>query len=84
MGLLERGKANPTIRTLDRVAQHLGIDVVDLLVLATVEKTAGASAARPEEVHQALRRGRPAESKSQPAQPIERRSSGDQWTSRHR
>jgi transcriptional regulator with XRE-family HTH domain len=44
MGLLERGKANPTLETLDAVAQRLGLDVVELLTLAIVEDPSGASA----------------------------------------
>jgi transcriptional regulator with XRE-family HTH domain len=44
MGLLERGKANPTLETLDAVAQRLGLDLVELLTLAIVEYTSGTSA----------------------------------------
>jgi DNA-binding XRE family transcriptional regulator len=44
MGLLERGKANPTLETLDAVAQRLGLDIVELLTLAIVEDHSGTSA----------------------------------------
>lgn len=43
MGHLERGTANPTIRTLQQVAQGLGIDVPDLftLLLSEDDETGG-------------------------------------------
>lgn len=37
MGHLERGTANPTVRTLDLVSQGLGISVAELLRLAESE-----------------------------------------------
>jgi transcriptional regulator with XRE-family HTH domain len=44
MGLLERGKVNPTLETLDAVAQRLGLDIIELLTLAIVEDPAGTPA----------------------------------------
>jgi transcriptional regulator with XRE-family HTH domain len=51
MGLLERGKTNPTLKILDQVAQRLGMDVVELLVLTTAESNADASARAVAEKH---------------------------------
>lgn len=43
MGLLERGQANPTMKSLDLVARGLRMNVVDLLTLAMAEDVAGPS-----------------------------------------
>jgi transcriptional regulator with XRE-family HTH domain len=37
MGLLERGKANPTVKTLHLVAEGLGVSVPELFALAAAE-----------------------------------------------
>lgn len=37
MGLLERGKANPTVKTLNLVADGLGVSVPELFALAAAE-----------------------------------------------
>jgi transcriptional regulator with XRE-family HTH domain len=37
MGLLERGSANPTMKTLHLVAEGLGLSISDLLTSASVE-----------------------------------------------
>ncbi len=50
MGHLERGTANPTMKTLHLVAEGLGLSISDLLTSATVEnsgETRSAVAARP-------------------------------------
>ena len=46
MGLLERGLANPTMKTLQLVAQGLGISILDLFTLAMTEDSAAAAATR--------------------------------------
>lgn len=47
MGHLERGTANPTIKTLHLVAQGLGIGVPDLFTLVITENSAAPPAATP-------------------------------------
>ncbi len=49
MGHLERGTANPTMKTLHRIAEGLGLSISDLLTSASVEvsgESRPASAAR--------------------------------------
>jgi transcriptional regulator with XRE-family HTH domain len=43
MGHLERGTANPSVRTLHRVAQGLGVSVPELLAMAAAEAGEAAS-----------------------------------------
>jgi transcriptional regulator with XRE-family HTH domain len=63
MGHLERGTANPTMKTLYLVAEGLGLGISDLLTSASVEispETRPAGAARPrEDSDRPLPTGRP-------------------------
>lgn len=43
MGLLERGKANPTVKTLNLVAEGLGVSVPELFALAAAERSGAVS-----------------------------------------
>ena len=52
MGLLERGKANPTVKTLHLVAEGLGLTVPELFALAAAESSETLSTAGGDHIRQ--------------------------------
>lgn len=91
MGLVERGKANPTMKTLHLVAEGLGVSVPELFALAAAEQSgtltsAGADGVRQEKdpvslIHKPTsagsgRKGAPQAAKKQRQQRQQRRKPG--------
>lgn len=52
MGLIERGKANPTVKTLHRVAEALGLTVPELFALTAAEGSSALSGGGRDRVRQ--------------------------------